>query len=451
MKNKVVVLCCAWICCVLFGFMCLKTIEQPIVVVAKEKSKIILITPKPSPTPTVVPKTTKALIITLRPKQIATNTPIPTNTPTSTPTPTVTNTPTPIPTSTPTPTPKPSVTFTMVGDILLHTRVLNYSLQKDNTYNFNKIFENVEEKIEEADVALVNQEVILGGTELGVSGYPSFNAPYEVGDALVNAGFDVVLHGTNHALDKGKNGLLRCIKFWKKTYPDIAVVGIQESAKEQEDICIIEVDGIRIAILNYTYGTNGIALPKDMPYAVDLLKEEKVIADLKKAEEQADFTIVCPHWGTEYSLTPDNTQKKWTKIFLNYGADLVLGTHPHVIEPIEWIVDGKTGNKMLVYYSVGNFVNWTSSKGNKVANRMVGGLANITIELNEQGKAFITDYGVEAIVCHVESKMNGITVYPLAEYTKELANKNEIRKQDSNFSLNYCVDLCNQVWGDLWK
>ncbi len=430
MKNKVSIICCISILCIILGFGVYKQSEQRFsAMVVETEQNMVTITPIVTLTPT------SKVIVTI------------TATPTATPT--VTPTVTPIPT--PTPTPKPSVTLTMVGDILLHTRILKYSLQEDDTYNFDAIFEHIEEQIEEADIALVNQEVILGGTGLGVSGYPTFNAPYEVGDALVNAGFDVVLHGTNHALDKGKKGLLRCIDFWKKTYPQIGVVGIQESKEEQDELYIIEVEGIRIAILNYTYGTNGISLPKDMPYAVDLLKEEKVIADLKKAEEQADFTIVCPHWGTEYRLTPDSSQKKWAKIFLKYGADLVLGTHPHVIEPVEWLEDEETGNKMLVYYSLGNFVNWTSGKGAKVANRMVGGLANVTIELDEQGKAFIADYGVEAVVAHVESKINGITVYLLSEYTEELAKKNEIKKQDGNFSLEYCVDLCNRVWGELWK
>ena len=430
MKNKVSIICCISILCIILGFGVYKQSEQRFsAMVVETEQNMVTITPIVTLTPT------SKVIVTIT----ATPTAIPTATPTVTPIPT------------PTPTPKPSVTLSMVGDILLHTRILKYSLQEDDTYNFDAIFEHVEEQIETADIALVNQEVILGGTGLGVSGYPTFNAPYEVGDALVNAGFDVVLHGTNHALDKGKKGLLRCIDFWKETYPQIGVVGIQESKEEQDELYIIEVEGIRIAILNYTYGTNGISLPKDMPYAVDLLKEEKVIADLKKAEEQADFTIVCPHWGTEYRLTPDSSQKKWAKIFLKYGADLVLGTHPHVIEPVEWLEDEETGNKMLVYYSLGNFVNWTSGKGAKVANRMVGGLANVTIELDEQGKAFIADYGVDAVVAHVESKINGITVYLLSEYTEELAKKNEIKKQDGNFSLEYCVDLCNRVWGELWK
>lgn len=339
----------------------------------------------------------------------------------------------------------------MIGDILLHTRIEDYSVQEDGSYNFDAIFANTLEESLAADIAIVNQEVILGGKALGVSGYPTFNAPYEVGDALVDAGYDVVLHATNHALDKGKKGLLNCLDFWENTYPEIGVVGINDSAEDQETIFIIEKEGIRIAILNYTYGTNGIAMPKDMPYAVNMLKEDKVIADLQAAESLADFVVVCPHWGTEYRLQPDKSQKKWTELFLEYGADLVLGTHPHVIEPIEWLTNETTGESMLVYYSIGNYVNWTSSSGDGIANRMVGGMANITIQLDEEGKAYISEYGVTPVVCHPEKQTNGITVYLLEEYTEELAERNAIRSQDKNFSLQYCIDLCDKVWGELWR
>ncbi len=386
---------------------------------------------------------------------MVTNTPIPTPMPTvsNTPAPEPTETPTvtPAPTSTPTPTPKPSVTLTMVGDILLHTRIHDYSVQEDGIYNYDAIFANLTEEISAADLALVNQEVVLGGEELGISGYPSFNSPYEIGDALAKAGFDVALHATNHALDKNKKGLLNTIAFWEENYPEIGVLGIHDSAEDQEELFIVELEGIRIAILNYTYGTNGIALPEDMPYAVDLLEEEAVLEDLKRANEQADFVIVCPHWGTEYRLLPDNSQKKWTQIFLENGVDLVLGTHPHVIEPIELFTREETGEQMLVYYSIGNFVNWTSGTGAGTANRMVGGMAEVTIELDEEGTPYIAEYGVEAVVCHVENKTNGVTVYSLAEYTQELAQQNAIRSQDANFSLDYCITLCDEVWGELWR
>ena len=340
------------------------------------------------------------------------------------------------------------ISVVMVGDILLHTPVEEAAKQEDGTYNFDAIFANLQEDIQIADLAIVNQEVIIGGEELGISGYPAFNAPFEAGDALVNAGFDVVCHGTNHALDKGKKGLISCIDFWKQNYPEIAVLGIHESQEERDNIYIYEQDDIRVAILNYTYGTNGISLPDDMPFAVDMLEKESVIADIQRAEESADFTILCPHWGTEYKLEPSAEQEMWTEIFLENGVDLVLGTHPHVIEPIEWVIDEETGHKMLVYYSLGNFVNWTSGTGEGVANRMVGGLAQVTISKDEE-EAVISDYGIVPVVCHLEEGINGVTVYKLSEYTLEMAEENRIGQQDSNFSLEYCEALCQRVWGDM--
>jgi poly-gamma-glutamate synthesis protein (capsule biosynthesis protein) len=344
----------------------------------------------------------------------------------------------------------PAVSIVMVGDILLHTPVAEAGVQEDGSYNFDAIFANMTEEIAAADVAIVNQEVILGGTELGISGYPSFNAPYELGDALADAGFDVVLHATNHALDQGKKGVTNCLSYWETNHPDMAVLGIYPNQEAQDTVYVYEQDGIRIAILNYTYGTNGIALPSDMPYAVNLLDEEKVIADIAAAKEQADFVMVCPHWGTEYSLAADSNQRKWTQIFLENGVDLVIGTHPHVIEPIEWVSDG-TGNEMLVYNSLGNFVNWTSSSGDGIANRMVGGMAEITIGMDENGEAFILDYGVEALVCHLTDGVNGVTVYPLSDYTAKQAGENAITAQDTNFSKEYCIQLCDEVWGkEMW-
>ncbi len=360
----------------------------------------------------------------------------------------------------------PEMTLIMVGDILLHNPVEKSALQEDGTYDFDAIFAHTRDAITDADLALVNQEVIIGGEQLGISGYPCFNAPFAVSDSLVDAGFDIVCHATNHALDKGKAGILSCCQNWEEAYPAITVLGIHDSAEDaaampylytiKADTSNLEnhtsssSDELTIAILNYTYGTNGIPLPKDMPYAVDLLDEQKVISEIQIAENLADFTIVCPHWGTEYRTEPDAYQKKWTQIFLENGVDLVIGTHPHVIEPVEWVKDEETGHEMLVYYSLGNFVNWTASSGRSIANRMVGGMAKVTITLNEEGNAIISDYGVDALVCHLESGKNGVTTYFLSEYTDELAVKNAIRAQDSSFSKEYCTNLCNQVWGDLW-
>ena len=349
----------------------------------------------------------------------------------------------------------PEYKIIMVGDILLHTPVEESCLQPDGSYDYDSLFSHTKEEIAAADLALVNQEVIIGGADLGISGYPCFNADYSLCDSLVGAGFDVICHATNHAMDKGRKGLINCAKYWKENYPQITVLGIHDTADTSTSCgaepVILDLPDMKIAVLNYTYGTNGIPLPDDMPYAVDLLDEEQVAADIRRAEELADFTIVCPHWGTEYRLTPDASQEKWTKVFAENGADLVLGTHPHVIEPIEWVTDEERDHEMLVYYSLGNFVNWTSGTGEGVANRMVGGMAEVTLTKNDNGELEIADYGVKPMISHVASGPEGVTTYFLEDYPEELAEENEIVSQDPEFSREYCVNLCDSVWGDLWK
>ena len=346
-------------------------------------------------------------------------------------------------------------TIVMVGDVLLHTPVEESCKQPDGNYDYESLFTHTKDEISAADLALVNQEVIIGGADLGITGYPSFNADFSLCDSLAGAGFDIICHATNHAMDKGRKGLINCAKYWKENYPQITVLGIHDTADTSTSCgaepVILDLPDMKIAVLNYTYGTNGIPLPDDMPYAVDLLDEEQVAADIRRAEELADFTIVCPHWGTEYRLTPDASQEKWTKVFAENGADLVLGTHPHVIEPIEWVTDEERDHEMLVYYSLGNFVNWTSGTGEGVANRMVGGMAEVTLTKNDNGELEIADYGVKPMISHVVSGPEGVTTYFLEDYPEELAEENEIVSQDPEFSREYCVNLCDSVWGDLWK
>ena len=335
-------------------------------------------------------------------------------------------------------------TIIMVGDILMHDGIEKCALQEDGSYDYSEIFRHTKKVIESADLALVNEEVIIGGEDLRITGYPSFNAPFGLADDLADAGFDVICHATNHALDRGKKGILNCIGNWAD-HPDIMVCGIHDSKEDSDNIRIFEGNGYKIAVLNYTYGTNGIPLPADMPYAVDLLDEKKVKDDLARAEKLADLTIVCPHWGTEYNLGISDMQKKWAGVFAKSGADIIIGTHPHVIEPIEEITtDG--GKIVPVYYSIGNFINWTSGSGRGVANRMVGAMATVTLSRDKEGKAFVKEYGVRPVVSHVESRINGSTVYFLDDYTQAKAFLNEIRKRDPQFSLKYCEDLCEGIF-----
>ena len=339
------------------------------------------------------------------------------------------------------------ISLVMVGDVLLHTPLQESGQQSDGSYNYDHFFAHTKSLISGADLALVNQEVILGGKELGLSGYPAFNGAFEVGDALVKAGFDVVCHATNHALDKGETGLLNCLNFWETSYPQIAVLGIHDSQESRDGLYLHQQDGVSIAVLDYTYGTNGISLPQ--PYEVDLLEEDQVIADLQRANQLADFVIVTPHWGTEYTHTPSEEQEHWTQIFLENGVDLVLGTHPHVIQPVEWVEDGQ-GNRMLVYYSLGNFINFTSDSGDGVRQRAVGAMATVTLSV-EEDEVTISDYGVIPLISHMVEGTGKPTVYPLSDYTQALLEENEMSRKDPGFTLAYCEQLCREVFGELYQ
>ncbi len=335
------------------------------------------------------------------------------------------------------------IKLVMVGDILLHENVHASALADDGTYNYDHLFTAITDEVKASDLALVNEEVILGGKDLGLSGYPMFNGPFEVGDALVKAGFNVILQATNHTLDMGKTGVLNNINFWKENYPDISYLGINESKERYDNYIYTYKKGdITVAILNYTYGTNGIPIPSDMPYIVNVLDKEKCAADIKRAKELADFVIVCPHWGIEYdtSITPD--EEEWATFFADNGVDLIIGAHPHVVEPVRW-VEGKDGHKLLCYYSVGNYVS-----GQDQNKTMLGAMAQVTIANDAEGNVSIKEYGVQPLITHKQRGYKKLAVYRIQDYSEELANLNYV---SSTFTWAYCKELAKEVFGELYK
>lgn len=338
---------------------------------------------------------------------------------------------------------KVEVAISMVGDVLMHNPTLKSGLQEDGSYNYDHLFKNVKKHMENTDISLANQEVILGGTDLGISAYPAFNAPQELGDSLVQSGFNTILHATNHTLDKGEKGVDSALTYWKEKHPETTVLGIHESQEDRDQIYIFEKKGFKIAILNYTYGVNGNRIPEDRPYIVDLMDKSQMEKDIQKANELADYVIVCPHWGTEYVFEATDEQKEWTDFFLKQGVDLVIGTHPHVIEPVEWVEDGE--NKMLVFYSLGNFVSCQDKWY-----RMLGAMANVKLLKDADGNVTVTEYGVEPLVTHIAGKTE-YTTYYLKDYTEELAKKNKIRNVDSSFSVEKLKELSKEVFGDLYQ
>lgn len=321
-----------------------------------------------------------------------------------------------------------SIRLVSVGDVLMHMPVIRDGIQEDGSYDFRHIFEPMKEIFRSADVAIANQETVFGGKEIGYSGYPAFNSPSEMGDALVDAGFDVILHATNHVMDRGTKGIESTLSFWEK-YPEICVLGINESSEAEKTVDIIEVKGAKLALLNYTYGTNGIPVPGAKSYLVDRIEEEKIERDLLFAEENADFTVAFMHWGVEYNLKPSKTQKELAKKMCAWGADLIIGAHPHVVEPVEWI-ESENGNRALVYYSLGNFVS-----RQKEANNLLGAMADVTLAYD--GKTVtVAEYSFLPIVTHYSMNYANFRVYPLSQYTDELAAQCGVSKHDGKVSVD---------------
>ena len=333
------------------------------------------------------------------------------------------------------------VDILMIGDMLIHEPVYKSGIQNDGSLNYDHFFKNIQEDLDEAEIKIVNQETILGGSEMGFSSYPCFNSPQEIGDSEAKAGFNVILHATNHAMDKGFPAINNTIEFWRQNYPDIKMLGLNLNEEEQNNIEIYEQNDFKIALLNYTYGTNGISLPSDKPYLVNLLDEQKVTIDITKAKSLADFVVVMPHWGTEYQYVPDSLQQKYTKLFSDLGVDLVIGTHPHVLENIETITN-EDGHEMLVYYSLGNYVSGQNKK-----DRVIGGMAKVSIEKdNETNESFITKYELDPIV----TQQGEYTSYKLEDYNDNLAQENRIRyySECSDFNIEYINNLCKEILGD---
>lgn len=344
----------------------------------------------------------------------------------------------PIPEPTQPPFEEYDITVMAVGDNLLHLGIVNSGRQSDGTYNYDFLFDSIRPYLDKSDISIINQETVMAGNELGFSGFPYFNSPTEVADAIDNAGFNVVLQASNHTIDQGMKGLLNVCSVWEN-HPDITMTGIHADAENSRDIPIIEIKGKKFAILNYTYGPNLGALPSEVNGHLNVLCKIKdgsktneldfttldpaVIEDIKKADEMTDAVIVCPHWGTEYATEPSSYQKDWARQMTEAGADVIIGAHPHVPEPVE-MIEGSNGNRCLCYYSLGNYVS-TGQQGKS----MLEGMAWVVFHVTEQDMYIDENKtGVLPLVMqYLAGPLRFEGVYPLEDYTDELASVHGIR------------------------
>ena len=296
------------------------------------------------------------------------------------------------------------ISFVVFGDNLVHEPIYQYGLHKidesgtssnnnsiiDNSFDF--LFQNkeIQRAIAESDVAVINQETPFTDQPSRYSDYPRFGTPVDVGEAIADAGLDVVTCATNHAMDQGVDGITYTKDFFDSH--DILCVGIQsEDEKDYRPYEILIRNGVKFAFLNYTYGTNDITVPTDRSYMVHILDdEEQIRSDLKAAGDEADFMLVFVHWGTENSKEPDEFQQKWTRIFMESKVNAVIGTHPHTLQPYE-ILQDDSGHEMLVYYSIGNYISAQQEQS-----CVKGGMARFTVSLTPDGYQ-ISEYGLQPL------------------------------------------------------
>ena len=343
------------------------------------------------------------------------------------------------------------VRLMMIGDILLHMGVIESGNRGDGTYNFDHLFVPILDDVAQADVAVLNQETILGGNGWAYSGYPSFNGPQEVGDAESDAGFDVVLKATNHTFDLGYAGVKSELAYWAEAHPDMKVIGAADPYGEgiapaggtsPAGAYLYEKDGFRIALLNYTDVLNANVDPEYDHNVIGIMDEDRINTDVAAAREQgADLVIVFAHWGEEYETSPVESERYWAGVMQDAGVDVVIGGHPHVIQPVEVLEDG--GRKMLVCWSVGNFVSTQND-----ARNMVGGMVKLDMVKDANG-ARVAAYEFMPTITQKEPYSTNMCAYKLSDYTDELAARSTVSSwAGEGGTLGWYLDYCSMVLGD---
>ena len=333
------------------------------------------------------------------------------------------------------------VSFVCVGDNLIHEQIWRHRGRgADGRFNFDSLYAPVKGMVSAADVAFVNQETVCGGEALELSDWPRFNSPQEILDALGGAGFNWISTANNHSLDRGEEGVLAQLDYLSKL-SGVVQTGTHASREDSEEPRVIEINGVRIGIASYTYGTNGIAPPPGKEYLVDVIDEAELASDLGLLTSVSDIQIVSMHWGEEYSFEPTNEQRALAQFLADAGVDIVVGAHPHVIQKPEFL-EGADGNTTLVYYSLGNFMSSQTEP-----ERMLGGMARFEIEYDASAQK-VRFLAAEALplVTHISSDYKTYTVYPLRDYTETLAKGHALASK--GLSLDFLSSQVRSVFDE---
>ena len=255
--------------------------------------------------------------------------------------------------------PDTTITMSIIGDIMCHnTQYMDAYSEATKSYDFSYVFENIKDYTLNADITVGNLETTFAGSERGYSSYPTFNTPDALAVNLRALGFDVLCTANNHSLDKGYNGLVSTIDELDKLGLDHT--GTYSSEESSKNYLIKDVNGIKIGFLAYTYGTNGIPVPSGKNYCINLISDNKILSDLTALKSlNPDIIAVFMHWGQEYVQKPVAEQERLANLLFENGTDIIIGSHPHVLEKMEkrsiTLPDGKTKDGFVIY-SLGNFI-----------------------------------------------------------------------------------------------
>lgn len=264
-----------------------------------------------------------------------------------------------------------SATLCFVGDLMCHSTQFNYAKVGTDTFDFTGVYREIKQYLSAADLTIGNLETVIAGMNKSYSGYPYFNAPDDFIYALKDAGFNLLITSNNHSLDQGWEGVERTIEVINEY--QIHRTGTFLSEQDRDSIRIFQINSIKIAILAYSENTNGLPVPKGKEFVIKLIDEELIQRDIRKArEKETDIVLIHLHYGPEYNREPSEYQKEIVKKIISFGADIIIGGHPHVVQPVDFF---KTNNTKLdsgfVAYSLGNFISnqrWRYSDAGVILN-----------------------------------------------------------------------------------
>ena len=332
------------------------------------------------------------------------------------------------------------VTLMAVGDNLIHKPIFEQAQARaqNGGYDFRPAYAQIKPLLEKADLAVINQETVIAGAIAQPSSYPMFNSPTQLGDAVYDLGFRVIGLSNNHMLDKGTQGVYASLDYWAGK-AGVTAFGAYLDAADFQAPRLYESNGVVFAFVGATFSYNGLQLPAGSELVLPLLEQEDLLREaVEAARPLADVVVVGLHWGNEDSQIVSDAQKALARKLADWGADIILGTHPHVLQTMEYLFKPE-GGRTFVAYSLGNFIS-----GQTAAPNLIGGVLELTVT-KDHGVITVTAPRLYPTVTQYGSGFADLRVLPWSAYTPDLAAAHGVRRYDSRFGYTYIEDLLKKT------